>query len=67
MKITKRCKIKFSINVDFDDEAICDATLLNACEVMVGMEYIWEKYSKLQVALSEKARSPKDSPAMQHV
>jgi hypothetical protein len=42
MKITKRCKIKFSINVEYANELECEITPLDACEVIFGNPYLWD-------------------------
>lgn len=40
MKITKRCKIKFVDNVDYDDEVECKVAPPDSCEVMFGNPYL---------------------------
>ena len=41
LKVTKQCKIKFSISVDFIDEIDLDVVPLDVCEVMFGSPYIY--------------------------
>jgi hypothetical protein len=43
MRITKRCKFRFSINVDYVDEVECEVVPLDACEVMFGSPYLWDR------------------------
>jgi hypothetical protein len=38
-----KCKINFTVNVDCVDEVECEATLLDACEVMFFSPYIWDR------------------------
>lgn len=44
MKVTKHCKIKFVISVDFIDEVELDVAPLYVCGIMFGSlyMYIWE-------------------------
>jgi hypothetical protein len=49
IKITKRCKIRFTINVDNVDEVECDAVPLNACELMFGNICLWDRDETLHM------------------
>jgi hypothetical protein len=35
--------VKNSINANFVDEVECDVETLNACDVMFGCPYLWDK------------------------
>ena len=41
LNVTKQCKIKFSISVDFIDEVELDMVPLDACGVMFGSPYMY--------------------------
>jgi hypothetical protein len=43
MTITKRSKVKFSINVDHVNEVEYEVAPLDACEVMFGGPYLWDR------------------------
>jgi hypothetical protein len=40
MRITRRCKIKFSISVSYVNEVECEFAPLNTCGVMLGIAYL---------------------------
>jgi hypothetical protein len=39
----QKCKIRFAINVDYVDEMDCDIAPLDACEVVFGNAYLWDR------------------------
>jgi hypothetical protein len=41
--ITKQCVIKFAIASKFVDEVICDAVLLEACGMVLGIPYLYDR------------------------
>jgi len=41
IKVTKQCKIKFSISANFIDEVELDIVPLNVCEVVFGSPYMY--------------------------
>jgi hypothetical protein len=41
IKVTKQCKIKFSISVDFIDEVELDVLLVAICGVVFGIPYMY--------------------------
>ena len=41
LKVTKQCKIRFSINVDFIAEVDLDVFLLDVCGVVFGSPYMY--------------------------
>jgi hypothetical protein len=41
IKVTKYCKIKFSISVDFIDEVELDVVPLGVCGVVFGIPYMY--------------------------
>jgi hypothetical protein len=43
MRITQRCKIKFSINASYVDEVECEVAPLDTCGVMFGSPYLWDR------------------------
>jgi hypothetical protein len=43
MRITQRCKIKFSISVSYVDEVECEVAPLDAYGVMFGSPYLWDR------------------------
>jgi hypothetical protein len=43
MRITRRCKIKFSISANYVDEVECEVAPLDACGVMLGSPYLWDR------------------------
>jgi hypothetical protein len=43
MRITRRCKIKFSISASYVDEVECEVAPLDACGVMLGSPYLWDR------------------------
>ena len=43
MQLTHKCKIKFFINVSYVDEVECEVVPLDACEVMFGNPYPWDR------------------------
>jgi len=44
MRITKRRITKFVIDVDYVDEVLeCEFVPLDACEVMFGNPYLWDR------------------------
>jgi hypothetical protein len=47
MRITQRCKIKFSINVSYVDEVECEVASLDAYEVMFDSPYLWDRDATL--------------------
>lgn len=42
MSITRHCKVKFAISVNFVDEVKCNVTLLDACET-IGIPYLRDR------------------------
>jgi hypothetical protein len=42
VRITRRCKIKIAINIDYVDEVECKVAPLDACEVMFSSTYLWK-------------------------
>jgi hypothetical protein len=43
MRITRRCKIKLSISVDYANEVEFEVELLDVCEMMFGNTYLWDR------------------------
>jgi hypothetical protein len=43
MRITRRCKIKFSISAIYVDEVECEVAPLDTCGVMLGSPYLWDR------------------------
>jgi len=41
IKVTKKCKIKFCVSVDFIDEVELDVVPLDVCEVVFGISYMY--------------------------
>jgi len=41
LKVTKQCKIRFSISVDFNDEVDLDVVPLDVCGVIFGSPYMY--------------------------
>jgi hypothetical protein len=41
IKVTKKCKIKFAISVDFIDEVELDVVPLDVCAVVFGSPYMY--------------------------
>ena len=41
IKVSKQCKIKFSLNVDFIDEVELDIVPLDVCGVVFGSPYMY--------------------------
>ena len=45
LKVRKQCKIKFSLNADFNDEVDMDVVPLDVCGVMFGSPYMYMHYA----------------------
>jgi hypothetical protein len=43
MRITRRCKIKFTISASYVDEVECEVAPLDTCGVMLGSPYLWDR------------------------
>jgi hypothetical protein len=46
IKVTKKCKIKFDISVDFIDEVELDVVPINICGVVFGIPYMYMRDEK---------------------
>jgi hypothetical protein len=46
IKVTKQCKIKFAISVDFIDEVELDVVPINVCGVVFGSHYMYMRNEK---------------------